>query len=187
MELTEQIESLNKQLVNLFGIDSLTGRAMWRIVWSEDQREKRLTEFTPEGLQMLFPQVMELKKYPYIKEKYVLERLVLVPVVHERELPVSKLSYEPIFQFCDAETGEYRPPTIGASKFIIDTLLAAEGKESLGPKYKDAETGTFEERKEQIKQLEEELFGDESSLKLKTVTGEAVAYTGEPKIQSGVK
>jgi hypothetical protein len=42
MELTEKIESINNQLIELYGIDTITGQAMWRVVWSEDQFEHRL-------------------------------------------------------------------------------------------------------------------------------------------------
>jgi hypothetical protein len=50
-------------------------------------------------------------------------------------------------------------------------------------KYVDEEAkNPMEAQKERIDKLQEELFGDESSLLLRTVTGEAVAYTGEPKI-----
>ncbi len=175
MELAEPIEEINKKLVDYYGLDSNTGRPMWRVVWSDDQREKRLTTHTPEGIQLMYPQVMELKKYPYIKEKWVLERLVIVPIVNERELPTSKLSYEPMYQFVNPNTGGYKPPTIAGARFIVDTVDAALGKVSLGAKYKDENTGSLEERIERVKKLEEELFGDESGLEGKThLTGEGI-------------
>lgn len=188
MELAEPIELINRKLADYYGITD-AGNPIWRVVWSDDQREKKLSKFTPEGLELIHPKVMEFKKYPYIKERWVLERLVVVPIQQQKELPVGIISYEPMWQFCVANTGEYAPPTIAAAKFIVDTVYAALGKASLGPKYRDPEAGSIEERKERVKLLEEQLFGDESSLALKTVTGEAVAYTGEPKIQSteGVK
>src|SRR6516162_1663463 len=117
--LPQDIQTINNQLVNYFGIDTITSQAMWRVSWSSDQNEKR-------------------------KE----------PVY-------------PIFKAC---------------KFVVDVVYAAMGKKSLA-KYVDEEAkNPLEEQEKRINKLQEELFGDESSLLLRTVTGEAVAYTGEPKI-----
>jgi hypothetical protein len=175
MELTESIESINQQLVDLFGIDTATGRSMFRVVWSEDQFEKRLTNTTPEGLLLLTPVVKELPKYKqWIKERYVLERLVIVPEINRDELPTSKLSYEPLWVF-KGKDDCYVPPTLWACKFVIDTLYAAMGRQSLA-KYVDEEAKhPIEAREARITKLQEELFGDESGLSGKTMTGEAVA------------
>jgi hypothetical protein len=167
MELTESIESLNQRLIDHFGIDSDTGRAIFRIVFSDEQTEKRLVDCLDSGIALLFPEVREVKKYPYIKACYVLERLVVVPDINEKELPVSKLSYEPLWVFCDQQHNAL-PPIWAACKFVIDSVYAALGKKSLA-KYKDDEKNTTPEgREERIKGLEEELFGDESGLYGKT-------------------
>src|SRR5262245_54380644 len=94
----EAINSLNQRLIDYFGHDDL-GRAIWRIVWSDFQYEKRLTQYSKEGFELIYPKVEELPKYPYVKSKWVLERLVLVPEINELELPVSKVSYEPMWIF----------------------------------------------------------------------------------------
>ena len=164
MELTESINSINRQLIDLFGIDTLTGRPIWRIVWSEDQLEKRLVNTTDEGLLLLTPIVKEVPKYrPYICDKFVLEQLVIVPESQESDLPTSKYSYEPIWTFVDSQ-GNYLPPTLPAAKFIIDTVYAALGKKSLA-KYKDPDNENPTERYDQrINEIEEELFGNETSV-----------------------
>ena len=95
----ESIHSLNDQLLDLYGIDTITGIPIWRIVWSDDQREIRKMDVSPSGIDLLHPMVFEVPKYPYIRERYVLERLVIVPEQHQDELPANKLSYEPIFVF----------------------------------------------------------------------------------------
>jgi hypothetical protein len=174
LELTEPIESINSQLVDLFGIDTVTGQPMFRVVWSEDQFEKRLTDRTKEGFILLTPIVAELPKYrQWIQEKFVLERLVIIPEASRTELPTSKLSYEPLWVF-KTKDQTYVPPTLWACKFVIDTLYAALGKRSLA-KYVDEEAKNPVEMKEaRINQLEEELFGDESFLLGRTITGEAV-------------
>lgn len=176
MELTESIESINQQLIDLFGIDTITGKSLFRIVWSEDQFEKRLTSFTDNGLALLYPEVRLLPKYrQWIQNKYVLERLCVVPEINQDEIPTDKLSYEPIWVF-EKKDGVAIPPTLWASKFVIDSLYAAMGKKSLR-KYIDDEAKNPEEYKEKrLKEYEEQLFGDESSLLGRTITGEAVGY-----------
>src|SRR6267142_3268324 len=110
MELVEPVGILNDRLKEYFGIDTSTGNVMWRIVWSEDQYELRMTDRTPEGLQLLHPEMQLLPKYKqWIREKYVLENLVIVPEVNADEL-ATKLSYEPIWVFMTNEK-EYLPPT----------------------------------------------------------------------------
>lgn len=174
MELAEPIESINRQLIDQFGIDTATGRPIFRVVWSEDQYEKRMTNCTKEGLLLPYPVLAELPKYrQWIREKYVLERLVLVPEQNQDEIPTSKMSYEPLWVFKGAND-EYVPPTMWACKFIVDTLYAALGKQSLA-KYVDEEAkNPIESREERIKKLEEELFGNESFLLGRTITGEAI-------------
>ena len=164
MELTESINSLNRQLIDLFGIETLTGRPMWRIVWSEDELEKRMINFTEEGLILLTPVVREVPKYRhYIRERYILERLVIIPDIQSKELPSSHLSYEPMWTFMDG-MGNYLPPNLEAAKFIIDTVLAAQGKSSLA-KYKDPDKENPIERKQaRVDALEKELFGNETNI-----------------------
>ena len=183
MELTESIESINSQLIDLFGIDTATGKPMFRVVWSEDQFEMRKTDKTDSGIQLLQPVVKLLPKYrQWITEKYVLERLVIVPAINLDELVGTKLSYEPLWVF-KTKDNLYVPPALWACKFVIDTLYAALGKQSLA-KYVDDEAENPEEVKRQrVDKLEEELFGDESFLLGRTITGEAIAMPKDYKSQ----
>lgn len=182
MELAEPIESINKQLVDQFGIDTVTGRPIFRVVWSEDQYEKRMVNTTKEGLLLPYPVLQEVPKYKqWIIERYVLERLVLVPEQDQAEIPVSKMSYEPLWVF-KGKDDIYVPPTMWACKFVIDTLYAALGKKSLA-KYVDEEAkNPIESRESRIAKLTEELFGDESFLLGRTITGEAIAMPQSYKI-----
>ena len=163
----KEIDYINKQLVDNFGVDTATGKPIFRVVWADDQLEKRRVNTLDSGVELLFPEIREVKKYPYMNGMYVLERLVLVPEVNEKDLPTQKQSYEPIWAFCTHER-EPVQPTWPASKFIVDTLYAAMGKKSLA-KYKDEEKNTTEEgRQQRINDLQDELFGDESGLMGKT-------------------
>jgi hypothetical protein len=165
----ESIETLNMRLIDFFGTDASTARPMFRIVWANDETEKRLIETSEAGVDYLFPQVELVKKYPYLKDLYILEQLVAVPDVNAEELPTSKVSYEPLWAYCN-DKREPRPPTWPATKMVIDVMFAAKGVTSLR-KYVDSELNTTEDgRQERIKLIHEELFGDE------TETGDALRY-----------
>ena len=86
----ETLEIINKRLKDNYG--ETVDRPNFRIVWSEDQFENRLTHFTDEGFELIHPEVRQLPKYKqWIHDKYVLERLTEVPIINENELPSSKL------------------------------------------------------------------------------------------------
>lgn len=165
----EQIETLNKRLVDHFGLDSSTGRAMYRIVWANDQLEKKLVTALDSGVQLLYPEVREVKKYTYLKDLYVLERLVVVPYENQEELPTQKLSYEPLWAYCDDSRNPI-PPLWEPTKFIVDTVHAALGKKSMRKYIDDEQNTTPEGRQQKITKLQEELFGNE------TEVGDALRY-----------
>jgi hypothetical protein len=170
--LPSDIQEINKHLREHFGIHTETGKEMWRVSWSNDQYEKRLTDTTDEGLQLLYPEVRELPKYQWIRSRWILERLCGVPVQHVRELPTIKLSYECAWVFKD-RTDDYIRPVFEAAKFIVDVIYSREGKPF--PRYIDPDSEEpLEKQKERVDKLVEELFGDESDLMMRTVTGEAV-------------
>lgn len=184
MELPETIKSINQQLVDEYGIDTTTGQSIYQVVWAADEYEKRRSKFTPEGFELLYAEVMLLPKYPQndldYKERYILEKLVVVPEFNSDEL-LSKLSYEPIWVFRD-RFNNYLPPTFWACKFCIDTVNAAMGKSSLN-KYVD-ESNTPEAKEERIQKLELELFGNETPVGDALAHSEGVGYTGPPLIES---
>lgn len=163
-ELTETLDFINRKLEREFSKD-ITGRPYWRVVWSDDQTEKRRMTHTDEGLQLINPEVRLVKKYQHIKERYVLEKLT--EVVGETDLVVP-MSYEPIWTFED-RFRNYLPPRFDACKFVIEAVnmqLAGAGGHV---KYKD-ETTTPEYREALLKRKEQELFGNE------TPVGDALAY-----------
>lgn len=182
-KLPKEVKELNTQLADLFGIDTDTGNAIWRVCWSWDQFEHRLSDHTPGGIRLLHPMVQYLRKYQHIEPRcWILERLVLIPEVNKEDIPESKKSYECMYAFMEVTP---HPPSFEACKFVVDTVYAALGKESLGNKYTNPEdVNPIEARLERVKKIEEELFGDESALLGRTITGEAVGYTGQPIIAS---
>jgi hypothetical protein len=175
-------ETINQLLMSHFGRDTVTGQPMWRVSWSEDQFEKRLGEyedFTDAGIYIrTVKEVREVPKYrQWIVRKYVLEQLVGIPAQNMAELPTARMSYEPMFPFED-RNGDYLPPSFEAAKFVIDSVYAATGKESMSSKYVDNDADGAdgqEAKKERVDKLVEELFGDESGLGGAVVHGEGVA------------
>lgn len=170
MELTEKIETINEQLEKTFGRDDTTGRVMYRIVLTDDQFEKRLMSHTDTGMELLHPEVREVHKYAsWGWGKYVLERLVLVPVVNQSEIPTVSMSYEPLWVF-ETQLGVALPPRFELCKFTIDAVHAALGKKSMR-KYVDEEAQhPVEHRQKRLAAIHEELFGNE------TPEGDALAY-----------
>lgn len=181
--LPQDIQDINEKLKRHFGVDTESGQPIWRVSWSNDQYEKRLTEYTDEGLKLLFPEVRELPKYQWCRDRWIIERLVLIPDVHLGELPTQKKSYECMQYFEHFKTGDAIIPSFEACKFIVDTVYAAMSKRGMRHYVEDLAKETPEKREERINKIQDELFGDESSLLGRTITGEAVAYTGEPKIE----
>jgi hypothetical protein len=158
----ETIETLNQRLIDHYGVASDTGQPLFRIVWADDQLEKRRVQSTDSGIELLFPQVLEVKKYSYLKNVFVLERLVAVT---EPEL-LTNLSYEPLWVYRDSNNNPL-PPIWDATKVVVDVLYAALGKKSLAKYVEDVSPEAKEER---ISKIAEELFGNE------TETGDALAY-----------
>lgn len=167
--IMEKIETLNQRLEDFYGRDSDTGKPIFRIVWANAETEKRMMDDTDTGVKLLYPAIREVRKYPYLKDLYVLERLVVVPEMNLVELPATKLSYEPLWAFRDLNE-RFIYPSWDAAKFIVDTLYAALGKSSLKKYVEDEKNTTKEGREERIKDLQGELFGNE------TDAGDALRY-----------
>ena len=159
----ESITTLNQRLIDHFGLDTVSSKPMFRVVWADDQTEKRLMDTSESGAQLLRPAVREVKKYGYLSEVHVLEQFVVVPDFQQEELADAKVSYEPLYAFPQGIT-----PSWEALKFIVDTVHAAMGKKSLRSYVDpDASEGAKEER---IAGIHQELFGNE------TETTDALRY-----------
>ena len=180
MELRESIESINKKLSEEFGTE-FGNAPKFRVVFSEDQYEKRMTSYTAEGLELAVPEVRLLPKYKqWIREKFILERLV--PVVGETDL-VTKISYEPAWVFQD-KNGNYLPPFFEGCRFVVESLFEKMGITGHA-RYKDKNT-TKEERRVELKKVEDQLFGNETNLCDDLHYGSGIVVPGnavaEPKL-----
>lgn len=114
------VEIINQRLLS-FG-KTLNNRPKWRVVWSDDQLEKRTGIFN-EFVTGIFIRTkvgtFEVPKYPYIKERWILERYVPPEYSYNPEIPDSRNgSYEPLFPFEDGD-GNPLPLNIKACEFIV--------------------------------------------------------------------
>jgi len=156
----ESIEVLNQRLIDHFGLDTSTNQPIFRIVWANDQIEKRMMDTLDNGILLLTPVVREVRKYNYLKDVWVMERLVIVPDFQQKELADVKLSYEPLWVFVDS-TGNPLPPIWDAAKVVVDTLYAALGKRPLVLSDPDFDP---EKKEQRITELQKELFGNETDV-----------------------
>ena len=175
----EDLERINYWLLRDFGRFE-NGEPNWRIVYSDDQYEKRLGDFIDRTSEGVFirevTEVREVPKYPYIKAKYVLERLLASPSI---ELTVNKLTYEPVWTFED-EKQNWLPPNYGVAKFVIETVYQQAAK-AVGVKYKDpySDPKTAPEvRKAEVDKIIEELYGNETAVGDALSIGEAIVSAG---------
>jgi len=165
MIVTEQIKSLNRRLLDIFG--RWEDYPRFRIVFSDDEFETAFgtyNDYTDGGI--FLREVTEWRKVPkyrtYIHSKWILETIVSIPVVNQREL-YDKVSYECIWVFEDKDHNAL-PPKWEVIELVIYSLYQQAAK-SIGVKYKDPEINEpIHERDKRIKRLESELFGNESEI-----------------------
>lgn len=181
MELRESIESINEKLLENFGTN-FGNSPKFRVVFSENIFEKRLTEYTDDGFLLLQPEVRLLPKYKqWIHQKYILEKLQPVEDSEDNDL-VTKVSYEPLWVFQDKD-GNYLPPFYEGCKYIIEIMFENMGRKgSIHPKYRDKNISK-EERLAEIEKMEKELFGNETSVTDALAYGWGVGYTTSKTVQ----
>jgi hypothetical protein len=161
LQPTEPIETLNRRLTERLGT-FLDGSPKYRLVWSDDQYEKRFGEFEEFcGTIYLrtFVGVREVPKYPYAKSCWILEKCIPIPEAHKNELFTGSLySWEPFYAFVDPQGNPLAP-----NWRMIEVLCAAiEG----GPVKRTDGDFVQEENKdraEDVKKFEEEIGASQRS------------------------
>lgn len=131
---------LNKWLKEQYGSD-LRGRAWYRVIWSEDETEKRLGTFEDyygSVFAGFFHGLREVKKYanPTYKERWILEKLIYG--IQNAEIwgdTARDGSYEPIWVF-RGPNDTYQRPTAKACSFVLRMLLG--DKERRNQKMEDS-------------------------------------------------
>src|ERR1051326_4809788 len=96
--MSHNINWINKELAEIYGVDDLK-RPNFRVVWSEDQVEKRWCEpilyYGDILIRREAREVREVKKYPFIHNRHVLERRIH----HNNPELIDNPSFEPIYVF----------------------------------------------------------------------------------------
>lgn len=166
MELVEKIEDINRNLERQYG-RAFNNQANFRVVWANDQYEKRWVSQTEDGFDLMRPEVRELPKYKGADWRgfHILERLI--PIVGQTDL-TEQISYEPCWVFRDKDHN-ILPPRYDACCIIIDSLIEASGRKTGFAKYTDPRVDP-NYRKHQIDEMQKLLFGNE------TDTGDSLAY-----------
>lgn len=164
--MIEKIETLNQRLIDTYGLYE-NGMARYRLVFSEDEIEKRWTRNTREGLELANPEVVELPKYrQWINPPcYVLEQLTEIPEGSISDL-IERISYEPIWVF---RTSNNEPliPVWPAIQILVNQVLENIYEGSKERKYKDPREEltnpeiAIESRERDLNQLQDALFGTE--------------------------
>ena len=111
---------INRKLIEVYGL-SLDGNPKYKLVWSENETEKRRRTISSSG--QVIEEVREVPKYSYVCERWILE--VYVPTDND-EL-TTKISYEPLWVFQD-KNGNYLPPVWPAIEIIIQAMITREKK-----------------------------------------------------------
>jgi len=175
MELREPIEEINKLLIEHYSRNIDDGRPNYRVVWSDDQFEKRIVTHSKNGYEYINPVIDLVPKYKqWIRHRYILERLVVV--LGETDL-LEKVAYEPVWTFQD-KYGRYLPPWFEACRHIIENILLNMAVKNYYAKYKD--TMNQEEYLAQIQKMEDELFGNETDVGDALAYGSGVGFTKSP-------
>lgn len=128
--IPEDINLINVQLIDKYGI-TLDGKPKFRIVWSENELEHRKTSYR-NGIVLIHPEIVELKKYNYLKDRWILERWVAHSSTAEL-VTTEGGSYEAVWAF-QGPNHEYIRPVWRAVEILV---AAAEGNldyEKLTPK-----------------------------------------------------
>ena len=164
MEIVESIERINDWLRREYGIETTSDRPIYRVVWANDQLEKRLMHYTDSGIELLHPEVREVPKYQSFRDTYVLERLSYIDAPNHEEMTVSVISYEPLWSFVDNRLNPL-PPRIDVCKIIIDTVHMAIYSDKSGfAKYKDTNEEVLKEQQASLESIQQELFGNETNV-----------------------
>lgn len=94
------IPFVNRQLEEIYGKDLTSELPIWRVVFSDDQLETRFGEFNHfvgNSLIRTNKEIAEVPKYPFVKHRHVLERLMY----HTNPELMDNPSYEPMYVFQD--------------------------------------------------------------------------------------
>lgn len=154
LNIMERIDILNERLKNTFGT-IIDGRVKYRLSWSTTQTEVRKDSYNVFYGNIFLRReenvVKEVPKYPYDKDRWVLEYLTY-------DCPPNLVSafngsYEPIWIFRDGK-GQYLHPNWAVLEFMIN---AFEGRVESRMTASDIDAEEAKSLAAEIAQFEEEI------------------------------
>ena len=174
-----EVAQINKNLVTYYGEDG-TGKPNFRVVWAPDQREVQCGEFEEYYGSIFvreFVGAKEVKKYPWVGDKWILEKLLPNPSPDVINIG-SFYSYECVYVFQDKHQN-WLPVEWPVCKIVINALISGQ---IMSPS--DRESKELWEMKGEIDAYEEYLAQDgPSPLSEKRMMGQALFLntpTGRP-------
>lgn len=145
---------VNRQLEVLYGKDISSEKPIYRVVFSDDQYETRygtFRHFIGNSLIRETKEIATVPKYPFIRHRFVLERLMY----HTNPELIENPSYEPIYNFED-KTGTELPVELWVCQTRIQLLF------SEGPKKTEADhQADYDEKMKKEKLLTKEILANE--------------------------
>lgn len=162
------LQSINRRLIEFYGI-SLSGQAIFKLVWSGDVTEKQdgeHHEFDASGkLLRIFKGIKEVPKYQNtgVFDRYVLETFA----------PNGQDDYEPVFVFQTSDR-KFLPPAWKAIEMICYAWVNKNNKDA-----KPKEVTQEEEREMSEAGIFEELFGNETDVSDAMKAGSGIALPGK--------
>ncbi len=175
---TKEVKILNQKLIDKYGYNF--DYPMFRIVWGDDEFEKRWTEYDHRGNKLVNPEVRELPKYrQWDGGKYILERVTVVPHGILQNDLTEKMSYEPIYTFM-GKNKEFLPPIWPMCLMIIYSYLK-NLEPSYYPKYKQTEEDIRRMDKAEFDRTYEALFGNDTDISDALAVKDGISMSGAYK------
>jgi len=180
------IEAINRKLKERGR--SIDGRPILRIVFSDDQLEKRVGTFTDWYGSILIRQeykaLRECKKYGYISGKWILERLTFLDlnnaIVREELVDARNGTYEPLYVFQDKDQNPLPVNWRIIEKMLwsMENYTPGRGNQSM------ADSAEGEELRQEIAYFEEEIGPHQRS---QLFASEAAVFNDSTKAFKGAQ
>lgn len=178
------LDEINRQLRDCYGIFE-NGNAIWRIVWSSDEYEKRFGTWNDfdknNNLVRTVEEVRLVPKYWHVPDRYVLERLTpIISADAKKELVDREYDYYCVWVFEDGRN-DYLPPKYSVARYVIEAVHENAARK-VGVKYRNPlhdKKISEEARREQLKEMENILFPNRSRIGDSLMRKEAVGFTKE--------
>lgn len=159
---------------------SLTNQPLFKLVWSNDERELRLGTFRDYDSNNIFireyTKVENCLKYSWIKNTWIIEQWVPPPLSYTPELPNSiSGAYEILYAFCDINYNPL-PILLRVAQIVVQRALEPKTSEMLK---KTAYKNKVEEKDKINDKKDWDLLSDEGPLVSQFHDGSAILLPGK--------